>query len=36
MRRFPLSLLTVGLLLAGVGHAYAADTRIPDAAVKTA
>ena len=36
MRRLPLSLLAVSLLLAGVGHAHAADTRIPDAAVKTA
>lgn len=36
MRRLPLSLLAVSLLLAGIGHARAADTRIPDAAVKTA
>jgi hypothetical protein len=36
MRRLPLSLLAASLLLAGIGHAHAADTRIPDAAVKTA
>ncbi|MBB5359177.1 hypothetical protein HDE76_002393 [Rhodanobacter sp. ANJX3] len=36
MRRLPLSLLAASLLLAGAGHAHAADTRIPDAAVKAA
>ena len=36
MPRFPFTLLATGLLLAGAGHAHAADTRIPDAAVKTA